>query len=73
MILFNAYPHFFNKRGLVKKRFEVMYKGGRFVITHNQSKGKINAIHFRKNASEYSMLLKPVVLSGVILLYCYIG
>ncbi len=59
VILFNAYPHFFNKPGLARKLFDVLNVGGRFIIAHDQGKDKINAVHIRKNASKYSIPLLP--------------
>lgn len=59
VILFNAYPHFFNKPGLAKKLFNMLNVGGRFIIEHDQGRDKINAVHIRKNASQYSIPLLP--------------
>lgn len=58
VIIFNAYPHFFDKPGLARKIFNVLNAGGRFVIAHDQGKDKVNAVHIRKNACEYSVPLK---------------
>jgi len=59
VILFNAYPHFFDKPGLARKLFDVLNVGGRFIIAHDQGKDKINAVHIRINASKYSIPLLP--------------
>ena len=57
VILFNAYPHFFDKPGLAKKLFSVLNVGGRFIIAHDKGKDKINSVHIRKNVSKYSIPL----------------
>lgn len=59
VIVFNAYPHFFDKPGMAKKLFNELNVGGRFIIAHDQGKDKVNAVHVRKNASKYSISLQP--------------
>lgn len=57
VIIYNAYPHFFDKDKLAKKMFEVLKQGGRFILAHNMGRKKINAVHLKNNAVKYSTTL----------------
>lgn len=57
VVIYNAYPHFFDKDKLAKKTFEVLRSGGRFIIAHNMGRKTINAVHHNNKAGRYSTIL----------------
>jgi Methylase involved in ubiquinone/menaquinone biosynthesis len=58
-ILFNAYPHFLNKKSLAKKLADSVRPGGYAIIAHSLCKEKINAIHNGGTVFRLSVPLKP--------------
>ena len=58
IILYNAYPHFFDKERLAQKTFDLLSSGGRFVVAHNKGRESLNAIHEARGARECSMPLQ---------------
>lgn len=58
VILYNAYPHFFDKFVLARKMYEVLKQDGRFVVAHSHSREQLNAIHCRRGVDMYSLQLK---------------
>jgi demethylmenaquinone methyltransferase/2-methoxy-6-polyprenyl-1,4-benzoquinol methylase len=57
VVIYNAYPHFFDKDKLAKKTFEVLRSGGRFILAHNMGRKMINAVHDKNKAGKYSTTL----------------
>ncbi len=57
-VLYNSYPHFFDKVALAKKIHDVLGSGGRFVIAHGQGRHIINGVHKGKKEKGVSMALK---------------
>ena len=45
VVIYNAYPHFFEKAALVEKVYRLVKTGGRFVIAHGSGKDVINRHH----------------------------
>lgn len=57
-VIFNAYPHFMDKKALAKKLAENVRPGGLIVIAHSLSKEKINCIHKDCSAEKLSVPLQ---------------
>lgn len=45
VVIYNAYPHFFEKAALVEKVYRLVKTGGRFVVAHGLGKDVINRHH----------------------------
>ena len=45
VVIYNAYPHFFEKAALVEKVYRLVKTGGRFVVAHGSGKDVINRHH----------------------------
>ena len=45
VVIYNAYPHFFEKVALVEKVHRLVKTGGRFVVAHGSDKDVINRHH----------------------------
>ena len=45
VVIYNAYPHFMDKKALVEKTYALLKPGGRFVVAHGSGKDVINAHH----------------------------
>ena len=45
VVIYNAYPHFFEKAALVEKVYRLVKTGGRFVVAHGSGKDAINRHH----------------------------
>ena len=45
VVIYNAYPHFFEKQALVEKVYRLVKPGGRFVIAHGSGRDVINRHH----------------------------
>ncbi|MGL5564008.1 MAG: class I SAM-dependent methyltransferase [Tannerellaceae bacterium] len=56
-IVYNAYPHFLDKKSLVAKLYHVLKPGGRFVVAHSDSKEKINGCHHKLDSKISDHLL----------------
>ena len=59
IICFDAYPHFIDKEGFVKKSVDLLFNNGRLIIMHDASKDMINSHHDR-HAMGVSTPLKKV-------------
>ena len=57
-LLYNAYPHFFDKAALARKIHSVLNFGGRFIIAHGQGRHGVNGVHKSKRAKSVSVALK---------------
>jgi demethylmenaquinone methyltransferase/2-methoxy-6-polyprenyl-1,4-benzoquinol methylase len=57
-ILYNAYPHFFDKSSLARKMCELLAINGRFVIAHSASRDLVNSRHAACGASDVSVDLQ---------------
>ena len=44
-VIYNAYPHFLNKKQLVEKAASLLRPNGRFVVIHSMSRERVNACH----------------------------
>jgi ubiquinone/menaquinone biosynthesis C-methylase UbiE len=58
IIIYNAYPHFFDKERLAKKTYNLLAFGGRFVVAHNKGRESLNEMHTRRGAGDFSMPLE---------------
>lgn len=58
IILFNAYPHFFDKERLAKKTLDLLADGGRFVVAQNRGRHKLNSIHDSRDENDCSLPLE---------------
>jgi SAM-dependent methyltransferase len=58
-ILFNAYPHFTDKKALSEKLSKHIRVGGCIVIAHSRSREQINGIHKSDDVCQLSMKLRP--------------
>ena len=45
VVIYNAYPHFFEKAALVEKVYRLVKAGGRFVVAHGSGRDAINRHH----------------------------
>ena len=45
VVIYNAYPHFFEKAALVEKVYRLVKTEGRFVVAHGSGKDVINRHH----------------------------
>ena len=45
VVIYNAYPHFFEKQALVEKVYRLVKPGGRFVVAHGSGRDVINRHH----------------------------
>lgn len=54
VVIFNAYPHFFDKNNFAKKVFKVLRPGGRFTLAHSMGRKRINAVHDKRYVRNYS-------------------
>lgn len=45
VVIYNAYPHFFEKAALVEKVYHLVKTGGHFVVAHGSGKDVINRHH----------------------------
>ena len=57
VVVYNAYPHFLDKRALAQKAARMLKPGGRFVVAHSMSKEQLNQHHGNVPASVTSDLL----------------
>lgn len=57
-VIYNAYPHFFDKASLAKKINDVLGKRGRFVLAHGQGRHIINGVHKGKKENGVSIALQ---------------
>jgi demethylmenaquinone methyltransferase/2-methoxy-6-polyprenyl-1,4-benzoquinol methylase len=60
IIMYNAYPHFFDKERLANKTSDLLAAGGRFIVAHNKGRESLNAMHDARGAGECSLPLMPV-------------
>ncbi len=58
-VMYNAYPHFPDKKMLLKTVSRLLNAGGRFTVAHGNGRDKINA-HHGGAAEHFSTRLKPV-------------
>lgn len=58
IILYNAYPHFFDKPLLARKLYDLSAAGGRFVIAHGAGREQINSMHEACGAGDISVALQ---------------
>jgi ubiquinone/menaquinone biosynthesis C-methylase UbiE len=58
IILYNAYPHFFDKSSLARKMLDLLSMNGRFVIAHSASRELVNSRHAACGASDVSVDLQ---------------
>lgn len=58
IIIYNAYPHFFDKEQLVKKTYNLLAPGGRFVVAHSRGRESLNEMHTRRGADDFSVPLE---------------
>jgi demethylmenaquinone methyltransferase/2-methoxy-6-polyprenyl-1,4-benzoquinol methylase len=58
-LLFNAYPHFHDKKALAGKLSEHVRPGGFAVIAHSRGREHINRIHDKRGANHVSVILRP--------------
>ena len=61
IIIYNAYPHFFDKERFAEKTRNLLAPGGRFVVAHNKGRESLNAMHEARGACLYSVPLMRVV------------
>jgi len=59
IIVYNAYPHFFDKERFAEKTRNLLVHGGRFVVAHNKGHENLNKMHERRGACLYSVPLRP--------------
>ncbi len=59
IIIYNAYPHFFNKERFAQKTRDLLADGGRFVLAHNKGRDSLNAMHEARGVCLYSVPLMP--------------
>ena len=45
VVIYNAYPHFFEKAALVEKVYRLVKTDGRFVVAHGSGRDVINRHH----------------------------
>lgn len=45
VVIYNAYPHFLDKRALAKKVASLLADGGRFIVAHSMSRTHMNEHH----------------------------
>ena len=45
VVIYNAYPHFFEKAALAEKVYHLVKSGGRFVVAHGSGRDAINRHH----------------------------
>lgn len=45
VVIYNAYPHFFEKQALVEKVYRLVKPGGRFAVAHGSGRDVINHHH----------------------------
>ena len=57
-VIFNAYPHFLDKKALSRKLAAHVKPGGMFVIAHSRSKEHINNAHIDGPMAPLSMLIR---------------
>ncbi len=57
IIIYNAYPHFFNKERFAEKTRDLLAPGGRFVIAHDKGRESLNAMHEARGVCLYSVPL----------------
>lgn len=60
IIIYNAYPHFLDKERLVKKTYNLLAPGGRFVVAHNEGRESLNTMHTSRGADNYSIPLEHI-------------
>jgi demethylmenaquinone methyltransferase/2-methoxy-6-polyprenyl-1,4-benzoquinol methylase len=60
-VLYNSYPHFFDKAALAKKIHDVLGKRGRFVLAHGQGRHIINSVHKGRKGNSVSVALEAAV------------
>jgi demethylmenaquinone methyltransferase/2-methoxy-6-polyprenyl-1,4-benzoquinol methylase len=60
IILYDAYPHFFDKEKLAQKTFNLLADGGRFIVAHDKGRETINAVHDARGAGECSVPLRSI-------------
>jgi cyclopropane fatty-acyl-phospholipid synthase-like methyltransferase len=59
IIIYNAYPHFFDKERLAGKTYSLLAPGGRFVVAHDKGRDSLNEMHEARGARPYSVPLMP--------------
>jgi len=57
-IIYNAYPHFLDKKSFAEKAAKVIKKGGFLIIAHGCSKEVINGCHSGERVSTLSVALE---------------
>ncbi len=60
IIIYNAYPHFFDKMRFAEKTRDLLIPGGRFVVAHNKGRESLNEMHKARGVHQYSVPLKAV-------------
>lgn len=58
-MLYSAYPHFPDKRALVRHIADMLAPGGRITIAHSQGRATINARHADPQTAQVSVTLRP--------------
>ena len=59
VVVYNAYPHFFDKERFARKTLDLLSPGGRFVVAHNKGRESLNAMHEARGACGCSVPLQP--------------
>jgi ubiquinone/menaquinone biosynthesis C-methylase UbiE len=51
IIIFNTFPHFYNKKVVLNNCYKLLNPGGKLIICHNESRMSISLHHAKKNVS----------------------
>ena len=63
-VIYNAYPHFFDKAALAKKICDVLGNRGRFVLAHGQGRHIVNGVHKGKKENGVSVALQAAAIES---------
>ncbi|WDC85648.1 class I SAM-dependent methyltransferase [Caloramator sp. mosi_1] len=72
IIVYSAYPHFYDKRALVEHLSSMLNKGGKLVVAHSDSREKINNVHSKHNEVKEDRLPPAIETANIFSEHLYV-
>ncbi|CDF59162.1 class I SAM-dependent DNA methyltransferase [Thermobrachium celere] len=72
IIIYSAYPHFYDKEALIKHLSNMLTNGGKLVVAHSDSREKINSVHSRHEEVKEDRLPPAIETANLFSKYLYV-
>ncbi|MCX7695180.1 MAG: class I SAM-dependent methyltransferase [Caloramator sp.] len=73
IIVYSAYPHFYDKDALIRHLSNMLTKGGKLVVAHSDSREKINKVHSRHQEVKDDRLPPAIDTANIFSKYLYVN